>query len=307
MDPFRNPDIAASIGHTADSELPDPSTFTTGDGTTSTPTGEQPSGDAATSTPSTDERLAAVEHLLDQALAQRATTPVPATVNPRELAAALTEAQVEQRRQWAREQEAAAAMQPPKWTEDEKAKIVADPDLLYNKVLELAGFAHKAAVAQLLPRVRAGEIVHQLSQKQVDLMADYALTKARDLLRAQGVDPGELDREDLLSGTYQTLQDAAQQSQGDPNIAYTNMTLDPRAIATAALMTRNRLGGGPAITNRRSPAPSVGTGVSTHTERTPPARRPDAVVRMETNIGKKFTDAELRAAAEKAKQYDAVL
>lgn len=265
--------------------------------------GQSPGQGAGAGTPSPDDRIAALEAQLFELGRQG---QGGGTLNPRDIATALVEANAEQRRQWEQEQAAARALTPPTWTEDEKARILADPDLLYKKVLDAVKFGHQAAVAQLLPKVRAGEIVHQISQRLVDATADWALEKAKGMLRTQGLDPRDLERDDILQATYAILQEASSRAD-DPQVAYTNMTLDPRALTTAAMMARTRVGGGPPVGGRRSPAPTVGTGTPDHTDRRAPARRPDIVTRMETTLGHKFTDAELKAAAEKARRYDDVL
>lgn len=240
-----------------------------------------------------DERIGQANAARDNAL------------NGRQLAQALIDAQTEQRRLYEQEQAQRAAMQAPEWDEDTKARVLTDPDVLRQKALELVAFGHRAAVAQMGPRVRQGEIMYALGQPMVDLLADVALQKAQGIAaNADGVDPEEFGNEELLKRTYALLQESASRS-ADPHVTYSQMTLNPTAIATAARIARTQMTGGGPVRNARQPARTVGQGDPPDTRQ--PLTRPPIVAQMEKTFGRRFSDAELRAAAEKGRRLDEII
>jgi hypothetical protein len=280
---------------------------------------------AVSTDPDVDARLRAAESALaasnarfahlEGALRGGGGEPVTAS----SIAQAFTQATATQRAQWETEQRAARELAPPSLTDDEKARILSDPDLLVEKMRQFVGHGYRVAMAQLVPRLQQGEIMYQLGQPSVDLLAEVSIARASKLAVDQGMSEEEF--ESLREPAFAVIRDAAAQTQ-NPDLNYTRMALSPQTFLAAAQHVRATLGAGnnngdPVTTTPTRPtkqvvpvdpqrrATSIG-GATTHADRRPPVQRPAQLTKMEARLGK-FTTEELRAAAEKAKTYDQTL
>lgn len=227
-------------------------------------------------------------------------------VSASSIAQALVAAQAEQRRQWEVERQTMATMAPPTLTEDEKARIIADPDLLWEKILDVNRRGAMGILSAIDNRLSKADIMHDLGQPLVDIAATVAENQAREMAAARGIDP---DTFDTLKEQAAAYIGAAAQSTGNPHAAqlnYTKMMLNPSAVLAAVEhVQRTSAGGVP--TNKQRPPATIGTGDSSAARRAMAPPKPASVARMERDLGRAFSPTELAAAAEKAKEFDRVL
>lgn len=256
---------------------------------------------AAPAGPSADERIAALEAQLRELGGQR-----DLAVNETSLTRALVAAQAEQRRQWEAERHAMTALAPPTLTEDEKARIIADPDLLWEKILDVNRRGAMGILSAIDQRLSKADIMHDLGQPLVDIAATVAENQAREMAAARGIEP---DTFDALKDQAAAYIGAAAQSTGNPHAAqlnYTKMMLNPSAVLAAVEHVQRTTAGG-VPTNKQRPPATIGTGDSSAARRTLTPPKPASVARMERDLGRVFSATELAAAAEKAKEFDRVL
>ena len=218
------------------------------------------------------------------------------------IAQALVQANRAQREAWQAEQEQISRLRPPTLTDEEKEKLgVSDPDLLWNKMGQAVQYGAAATVARLQPYLEQAQAVHALSGPLVSLAGPLAMEQAAKMVERDGIEREEFDG--LARDAYQILHQAAQQN-GDP-AQYTNMILNPQAIATAVSMARRQQHGGVPVARPALPK-TAGVG-----DRTPKTQKPPAVTRsrvvetLERATGVKLNDDDLRKIAERARHFDA--
>jgi len=254
---------------------------------------------AVPSGPSAEDRIAALEEQLRAVSSQRDTA-----TNETTLARALVAAQAEQRRQWVAEQQATAALAPPTLTEDEKARIIADPDLLWEKILDVNRRGAVAVLQAIDQRLSKADIMHDLGQPLVDIAATVAENQAREMASQRGIDADTFNS--LNEQATQYISAAASTTGQAAQLNYTKMMLNPSARLAAIEHVQRTSQGGVPVTKQRAPT-SIGTGESTAARRTATAPKPASVAKMERDLGHAFTPEQLAYAAKRAKEFDNVL
>lgn len=249
--------------------------------------------------------LAAAKAQLAAAAARSAPAAAPA-LSGRDIAHALVEAQAVQRQQWQAQQQQAAALAPPTISEDEKARMLADPDVLLAVAERLVEHRLRVNNAYLEPRIQAGETMHALGQAQVELMANVALDRAQDMA-VERLGLTARDFGDMKPEIYDYLRTAAD-TQSNPAVAFSQLAVTPQALFAAAQQVHNVRRGGVPVTQPR-PAPTIGAG--SHVEQRP-ARTAAAVppgfaagiADLEKRLGRKIDPKRVAAAAAKARDYE---
>lgn len=264
---------------------------------------------AAAAAPSVETRLAELEKQLQERDAQIAVlmdAPAAPAYDPAAIAqhttAALIAANEANRERWRQEQATVAAMTPPQLTPEQKAELIANPDLIESFVRASADHAARSVEARLSQRIQSGEIMHALGQRLVQNAADNTYNQALQQAVAAGVVASADEFHSLADSAYAIISEASRQ-QPNPDLAFTNMTLSAEAVNTAIAMARQRQGGGVPV-ERTAPPPSLGTG-----EHRGEARRGDAPVQRPAGLsrlmpGIKITDDELKRAMDRARRYD---
>lgn len=258
----------------------------------------QPAAPAAPAQPDLSATVEALQRQV-QELTARASQPASTPLDHHQLANALVAAENARAAEYARIQAQRADLQPPTFSEDDKAALVADPDAVLRAIDRKVMHGVKSVLAQIAPDLWKAQAAYEWSATHNDVAADWALNKAREMAENSGITAEEFKT--LGDDIYALLWQSAQQA---PNreMHFVKVTQNPQALYAAATIARSQRGGGPVIVDKKQPAPTVGAGA--HREQNPqPRAAPVSLSRFEAAVGRKPTPADMKRLQEAVKSY----